>query len=289
MADASNNATGCERWLICEISDQYFAMMVDHVTELVPSNSLTFYRPPRMPSFVEGIVELRGEPIAVVDMRSILGMNSMRQETDDIMELLHQREQDHVNWLNELSACVDNAREFRLAQDPHKCAFGKWYDKLMADSNAVEYFTNGDLGLREVLERFDPIHKRIHGIAANVIELSRQGDKSKANALIEKTQDGDLAEMVRLFEQARGLITKLRRGVIVVLDANAGRIGALVDAASEVRSIQDAEHRSVSMLQNTDSLVSSLVYDEECDRLIQLFDTKSIQEKCQPQDGILHT
>ncbi len=53
---------------------------------------------------------------------------------EDFSKLMRQREEDHRNWLNELEKSVKEKSEFRLARDPHKCAFGRWYYSYRSDS-----------------------------------------------------------------------------------------------------------------------------------------------------------
>ena len=83
-----------------------------------------------------------------MDLRVRLGMIPLKKEIDDLVDLMKQREQDHRKWLEELESSVRQQREFKLATDPHKCAFGKWYDT----------FTTDNLTLGHALKKFDQPH-----------------------------------------------------------------------------------------------------------------------------------
>ena len=81
-----------------------------------------------MPPEIRGVINLRGKVMQLIDLRVKLGLPSAKAEFDELIQLLHDREQDHHNWLTELEACVRERRPFKMAKDPHACKFGLWYD-----------------------------------------------------------------------------------------------------------------------------------------------------------------
>jgi purine-binding chemotaxis protein CheW len=190
-------------------------------------------------------VVLRNQPIDVMDVRSILGMDSLRQETEAIGKILEEREADHCNWLKELNSCVEENREFRLAKDPHKCKFGQWYDRLLANEMGMARLTNNDLALIDLLTQFDQPHKRIHSVAERVIERMAAGDAAGAKKIVEDTRSTELASLRRVFAKCRDQLKIARSGLLFVLTVEGSVFGALVDRVSEVVSFSEDDFRSV--------------------------------------------
>jgi purine-binding chemotaxis protein CheW len=87
---------------------------------------------------IRGVINSRGKVIPLIDLRVKLGLPSANVELDELIQLLHDREQDHYNWLPELEACVRERRQFKLARDPHACKFGLWHDKFQTDNSLLK-------------------------------------------------------------------------------------------------------------------------------------------------------
>jgi hypothetical protein len=45
------------------------------------------------------MINLRGSILKLIDLRIVLGVTSARSDLDVLIQLLHDREQDHHNWL----------------------------------------------------------------------------------------------------------------------------------------------------------------------------------------------
>ena len=151
---------------------------------------------------------------------------------------MDQREQDHKNWIAELESSVRERREFKLAIDPHKCAFGKWYDNFETDNRT----------LSGCLKKCDAPHQEIHGIAIKVKGMEEKEDFDSAYEIINPTKEGEWAEMIRLFSKARSLLRESKREIALVLEWKVTAIAGAVDSFATV------ENLSVS---NVDALVKS--------------------------------
>jgi purine-binding chemotaxis protein CheW len=138
-----------------------------------------------------------------------------------------QREQDHRNWLRELEKSVAEGAEFRLARDPHKCAFGQWYYAYRSESPWI-------VGL---LRKFEPPHNKIHGLASSIDELTKNGKRDEAVRLIESARQGALQEMVTLFGQLRDLMRETVRELALVIAAPWGTFAVSIDGAVAVEKV----------------------------------------------------
>ncbi len=258
------------RWLIIELADQAFGLGIEYVQELIDLTSQQIHRIPYQGREMAGVIRVRSAVIPLLDLRALLGMPSMEDETAEVVDMLHQRRQDHIRWIEELEASVLESRPFRLATDPHACGFGKWYDALMGDRRALDRFTNGNLALRNVLDSFDLYHRRIHGIAERVTRMVEGGQVSEARALIDATRDTDLATMVELFDRTCDLVSTLRRGCVVLVRFEDGTVGLPVDRVLQVTEIPvDAQKTLTAGPADDDRLVRGVAHVDG-GKLIQL-------------------
>lgn len=184
---------------------------------------------PRLPHFARGVIDFRGAVIPLLDLRLRMDMQSSLAEVDEMVAMLHAREQDHVRWLAELEASIREVRPFTLARDPTKCAFGKWYHA----------YTTADIGFSAVMHQFDAPHRRIHNIADAALDLVANGHPDKAQALIDSTRSGDLSEVRRLFAEARDAFVQSHHELAVVLAHGSSVLSVTVDQVDSVEAIDE--------------------------------------------------
>lgn len=264
------------RWLTFRLGTDQFAINISHVRELVPLKDVTIVRPPEMPVGIEGVAQVRDQTIGVVDLRTLLGMPSIREETDKIIKMLDEREQDHIHWLAKLEESIQSQEDFTLAIDPHQCTFGRWYDQLTGDRTRLDSFTNSDLALTEVVERFDLPHTRIHGIAQQVTALIEDNRPEEAKQLIEQTRATDLSAMVELFGRCREIFRELRRGLLIIIEHEDVSLGALVDSVNEVTSFKAEDVDDIPIIASGIRLVSGIAKSQGDHQMIQLLDVAAI-------------
>src|SRR5216684_6094246 len=155
-------------WLIVEALKRQFAVPVASVREIVMMSDWTAV--PDCEPHVRGVINLRGRIIPVIDVRKRFGWQSAEEQVEAFCQLMKQREEDHRNWLKELRKSVEEGTEFRLATDPRKCAFGKWYYSYRAESPWIG----------GVLKKFEDPHNRIHALASSIKELTKAGRRKDA-------------------------------------------------------------------------------------------------------------
>jgi len=221
-------------WAIVQARNQSFAVATQDLREMVIMPEVA--EVPDVPKYIRGVINLRGRVIPLLDLRKRMGLPSAWEETEGFCALMEQREEDHRKWLNELEASVKEHRPFTLATDPHKCAFGKWYDKFHADNPWVA-------GL---LLRFDAPHQEIHGVAAQVENLKDKGTHDEAEQLIIRTREGVLAKMLQLFADLRNVVRQAGRETAVILQ-NEGKMFAIsIDLAESIEKLQTGSIEEVS-------------------------------------------
>jgi purine-binding chemotaxis protein CheW len=166
-------------------------------------------------------------------------MPSLDDEQKKLVELFLKRKQDHLAWVTELKASVIENRRFALTTDPHKCAFGKWYDA----------YDPPDAVLAVKLLAFDQPHASIHAVGNRVIELMAEKRRDQALALIEATSTNELQVLLRLFDDTLPLLGDIYREVIVVVELDNRQVGIAVDFVKGVRHVPPERIESAESLQ----------------------------------------
>ncbi len=69
-----------DKYLVFRVADELYAITVSAVDEVVEAMPVTFV--PRAPDFLQGIINLRGRIIPVMDLRTRLGLEEHQQDQD---------------------------------------------------------------------------------------------------------------------------------------------------------------------------------------------------------------
>ena len=226
-------------WVIFYLLNEQYSVSADQIREMVVMPHIVEI--PGAPDYIRGVINLRGKVIPVLDLRQRLGMLSYTDEVKELISLLHQREQDHKNWLVELEASVRDHKEFKLTTDPHQCAFGRWYDNYTTDNRILAFN----------LKKFDAPHKKIHEIAIKVKELENNGDFDSAISIIRQTRENELAEMVGLFSETRLILQESKREIALVMEWKGKIIAGAVDSVETVEKLNLGEIVDVPGLAST--------------------------------------
>jgi purine-binding chemotaxis protein CheW len=213
-------------WAVVQAKNRSFAVATQDLREMVIMPEVA--EVPNTGQFVRGVINLRGRVLPLIDLRKRIGLASVADDNDVFCAMLDQREQDHHNWLNELEASVREGREFKLTTDPHKCAFGKWYDTYHADNPVIAMH----------LKKFDQPHQHIHAIAIEVEKLMAQGVPDKAQEMIDGTRTGSLGHLLKLFAELRSIIREGNREIALVVNAEGKNFAVSVDSAQSVEKMQ---------------------------------------------------
>ena len=253
-------------WVNFYLLNELYAISASYVKEMLAMPKVV--KIPRTPEYIRGIINLRGRNFPVIDLRTLLGMKSFVGETNELVKLLEHREQDHKNWISELELSVKEHREFKLTTDPHKCTFGKWYDNFKTDNRV----------LNSLLKKFNNPHNIIHSIALKVEELV---DKKKFDAafdIINQTRDGELGEMIKLFNEFRTLLLESSREIALVLEWEEKAMVISVDSVARVEKLNKSNIEELSgSVSNVDNqFISGVGKHENANELVQLLDVEKL-------------
>lgn len=106
-ADMNSNETNeINQYLTFMLGDEDFALEINKVREVLDYTTIT--RVPRMPEFLLGVINLRGNVVPVVDLRLKLGMKAVERTVDTcivIVEIMIDGE------LTQVGALADSVKE----------------------------------------------------------------------------------------------------------------------------------------------------------------------------------
>lgn len=263
-AQTSNNL-----FVIIKLDDQVFGLPVAFTREMVVMPQVT--NVPRVPSEVRGVINLRGRVLPVVDLRAKLGLRSCLSEREEVLGMMEARKADHLAWLDELKSAVDEGRDFKLATDPHRCAFGQWYDSYDPDADNCTR-------LVDMIRRFKHPHNKVHAIAKKAMAWAKAGQIERAHEVIEKTRTTDLREMVELFEQTRRVIMEDTREIAVVMGQGGSSIALAVDSVASVErlALHEEDEETIREINADSGLVTGLGRRGKQEQTVMLLDPEAL-------------
>ena len=214
-----------------------YAISCDSVLSLEQLSKITPL--PITPAEVRGVVNFRGKIIELLDTRVLFNSKSITAEVKEFGETMDCMLQAHLSWVNTLEDCILTGKDFTLTTDPHKCAFGIWYDNFKTDDSVLKF----------QLAKFDKPHKAIHQVGITAVDLLKRGDKEGAVAVINSTKDTELQQMVGLFAETKVAYANSRREILVVLGENEQR--ALSVAVDEIVAIEHLSEIDYDLIKET--------------------------------------
>lgn len=237
------------KYLIVKISNERYCFNLKYIKEVLMMPEISSM--PNMPEDFRGIFSLRNSIIPLLDSRKKLNYPSLDSEEEAFIAMLKQREQDHINWLNELNASVEENRDFRLTTDPHACAFGKWYDNYETENITIANF----------LENFDKPHRKIHQKAIEVRELLDKEGKDVALEAINHAKRHELKLMLSLFSELYGIIQKSRKEFAIIIEIDGKSKACSVDAIDKIIDIPEDDIKEAGDESNSEYLRGTYLHN----------------------------
>ncbi len=180
-----------------------------------------------------GVTKFQGIAVPVLDFAHRLGVPSGIDQKSELLTILTQREQDHIEWLNALENSIRTGAAFTKATNPKECAFGKWHSQ----------FTTRDQTLQELLDAFTEPHTAIHAIADKLLNLRDNRQEAQALEALNHARSTILRRLRALFARTRDQISSGMRQVLlfVTTDGKTPRYALLIDEINDVIHYTDAE------------------------------------------------
>lgn len=189
---------------------------------------------PGSKSYVRGGIWHRDHQIPLIDLRKLFSIPSLREERQQLVQTLDQREKDHLDWIDELYASVKENREFRKTLDPRKCAFGKWYYSFVTYDSHIE----------RLFRAFEAPHAEVHRVGAVVAELVGAGKRDEAFDKINHAKENELAKLFKLFGEFKNALVNDLREISIVVTVGSKKTAIIVDAVENIFKLTSQTHYS---------------------------------------------
>ena len=229
--------------ILFKLKDQTFSISTSNVLSIIKISEITVL--PNIDKSMRGIIRYRDKLFPLLDLRTIMDMSSRESEIAEFVAMMEARELDHKNWLAELEKSIKMNCAFKLTTDPHKCAFGKWYDKYKSDSILIS----------SLLEQFDSPHKQIHSIAKDIEKYKKENDFESAQSLINKTRNSELSVMISLFSKIKNAVSS-QREFAILLNYQSKKCAVTVDKVESIEfvnsvPIEEGDEELLGLLSNS--------------------------------------
>ena len=222
-------------WVLINLNNVIYAVSCDTVFSLNQMPQITPL--PLTPKEIRGVIDFRGRSIQLIDTRVMLGMSSINDDVENFKKIMHQRYEDHLNWINTLEETVKSDQEFTLTTDPHACAFGKWYDNYDSQNTNIMFLST--------FSKFDKPHKEIHAIADKAKNLIKKNKKDEAIALIDSVKNTELKQMLNLFKDIETAYEDSRKEIVVVIGEEDSCIGLSVDRIEAIEPLTEFDEELI--------------------------------------------
>jgi len=183
-----------------------------------------------------GVTKFQGTVVPVLDFAHRLRIPSGIDSKTELINILTQREQDHIEWLNALENTIRTGAAFTKSRDPKECDFGKWYSQ----------FETRDDTLEELLANFEEPHNEIHALAEELITLRDNNKETEALDILTHCRATTLGRLRALFTRAKDQISSSMRPVLlfVTLDGKTPHYALKIDEINDVINYKQTEFQS---------------------------------------------
>lgn len=268
--DEKYSAAGTEEavelpWLIFTLSGNAYAVNSKYVNgiEMRPDSVTPL---PEAPDIYCGLMKRREEVYPLLNMRKVFHFLSVDEETTEFVKMMEQRKQDHIRWIDTLEKCAETGDKFTLATDPHKCAFGIWYDRFINENQSA--------GLH--IKKVEEPHRLLHESATAVLDALGRGDNETASKLIKKAREDYVPKVLAVLDEAEKAFRSTFRETVVVLSDGDQMLGLLVDEVLAVDKIESVNGSASMNLLLQSKFFEGIARNDKIDLEILIVDEEEL-------------
>jgi chemotaxis signal transduction protein len=170
------------------------------------------------------VTTYQGKPVPIYDLAALMGCEAEYTRNLQLLDILNDREKDHIDWLDALESSIRTESEFKKARDPNQCEFGKWYAGFKAEDEI----------LADILEDFDEPHQRIHALAGELLSLRDEGNAEQALNILAIERTKTLGKLISLFASARERLENITRPILLYIDTSKKMVAVRLNAISDI-------------------------------------------------------
>jgi len=230
-------------YLLLVVKDKYFAIDVEKIIEILRPKDIT--QIPEVPSFVLGVMNIRGHIGTVVSLRKMLHYREMGEELQDFITEI---KQGHTEWVKELEESVNQEKDFTKTLDPHACPLGHWLDDILTCLKCDDIFMD------KIKREINPHHKQLHEKGRVVIDTALN-DKEKAVGIIRTEIHNHYDVVINNLEALNNDIDLWTNSIQRIVAFNTQKdetINILVDDVVDIISIKEEQKQKLSQVDEGD-------------------------------------
>ena len=217
-------------YVIFQLYENRFAVNCKYVVSIEPVTKTTEIV--NASKEVRKISYYKNEPVSIYDLRRLFGLISNEEYLQKVVDL-PQRIKDHEKYAQTLENCINTKTPFELNVDPHKCAFGKWYESYKTEkiSNRV---------ILTELKKLEFYHDQFHKTAETVRDYISEGkidEAAKYSSEIVRQKD----YIVKALSDINDIMAKNISELTIILQLKDRKIGIIVDTAESVENIDEIQ------------------------------------------------
>ncbi|MDE6763467.1 MAG: chemotaxis protein CheW [Oscillospiraceae bacterium] len=252
-------------WLIFTLDEKAYAVNSRFVNgiEMKPGNITPI---PDSPDIYCGLVERRGEVYPLLNMRKVFYFPSVDDETEKFVNMIEQRKNDHIRWIETFERCYNTKEKFNLAVDPHKCAFGIWYDQFSKGTHSITFH----------IKKIEEPHKLLHETAALIINAMNKGEEKKAEILFKKLKNEYYPRVIAVLDEVKSVYRSTYRETVVVLADEEQKLGLLVDEVLAVDKVEPVVGGGTMNLLLQSRFFEKVVRNDKIDKEILVVDEEEL-------------
>lgn len=252
-------------WLIFTLHEQAYAVNSKYVNgiEMRPNNVTPL---PDAPDIYCGLVKRREDVYPLLNMRKTFYFPSVDEETEEFGNMIEQRKNDHIRWIETFERCYTTKDKFTLAVDPHKCAFGKWYDQFSKSAHSITFH----------IKKIEEPHRLLHETAAMIINEMNRGNDKEAEALFKKLKNEYYPRVIAILNEVKEVYRSTYRETVVVLADEQQMLGLLVDEVLAVDKVEPVTGSASLNLLTQSKFFKRVVRNDKIDMEILVVDEEEL-------------
>lgn len=260
--------------ILFRLQNDYYAVNCKHVASIMQIPDVESL--PEAPKNVIGIFRFREKVIPIICLRSLFGQPTVEQEVEQFVEMLNRRKQDHLNWVKELSHCVQTGELFTLATNPHQCTLGQWYDNYEPENNTI----------KAQLKKLEEPHRLLHE-SGHEIEHCKKQYRDEAECaqqqrkILDKVTKDYMPRILNVLEDTKQTFREQKRTLLIVIDNGEDAFAMAVDEVLAVEELTDvAQEQQVEKLKGS-VYINEIKKSTKLDRLILMIQDDKLAKLAQ--------
>ncbi len=228
---------------------------------------------PQAPSYLKGIMHVRGLVVPLVDMRSLFGISVLSKEYDTFTETLDARIEDHHSWVSALRSAIDQGEIFTRATNAGDCNLGQWLSTVRSlDLPSTITFH---------LERISEPHAALHSVAARYNDALRSGDTATITDCKERglsqIENVYMPSITSIMKEAKDLFAASFQSIVIVIeDGGSKATGLIVDKVHAVETVGHIDMTHQSSFLSTNHYVSGIGASEKSEHQLLILEEQAL-------------